>query len=80
MSQEGLEPPTYRFEVCHSIQLSYWPAAAYRAIRRVQYSRISDNCQEYAEPYRKQREYFSFEMIRGKMLPIRRAGETLPLC
>ena len=20
---EGLEPPTYRFEVCHSIQLSY---------------------------------------------------------
>jgi hypothetical protein len=22
--QEGLEPPTYRFEVCHSIQLSYW--------------------------------------------------------
>ena len=25
MSQEGLEPPTYRFEVCHSVQLSYWP-------------------------------------------------------
>ena len=45
MSQEGLEPPTYRFEVCHSIQLSYWPTVAYRPIHRVQYNRISANCQ-----------------------------------
>lgn len=88
MSQEGLEPPAYRFEVCHSVQLSYWPrvASQKKYIRKGAVCQIGGSRMNQQEAYQESRQshpgsrslrcIWYCGIINGKIKAAARLGET----